>query len=317
MIHIISPSISVIIPLYNKAPYIKRAIDSVLRQTIQDFEIIIVGGNSNDGGEEIVKKYTDSRIIFVKEEGRGVSTARNQAVRIARASIIAFLDADDEWELTHLEDILNLKKEYPYAGLYVTGHNLITDDANVPRIYNSKKGSRLLKSYFSERVTAGIRNQFIITSAIAVNKQIFMSIGGFNIHLSYGEDNDLYERMSVITKIAYSPEVSVRYYYDIPENTRTHVVFRKPLTSERMDLLWESIQNINNNELKKDFLKYRDMNNATGGFANALRGHRKESIVLLKKVRSLKYLHIIVGAMVLNLIPRKIQIKLMWRYYRL
>ena len=74
------PKVSVIIPLYNKAPYIRRALDSVLAQTVQDFEIVVVGGKSNDGGEDIVREYTDTRIRFIEEKGKGVSAARNQGV---------------------------------------------------------------------------------------------------------------------------------------------------------------------------------------------------------------------------------------------
>lgn len=311
------PQISIIIPLYNKASYIGIAIESVLSQTFQDFEIIVVGGKSSDGSEEIVRKYTDSRIHLIKESGTGVSAARNQGVDVAKSETIAFLDADDEWNPKHLETILELKNDFPNAGLYAAGYKVVEGDSDTSRTYLPEKGPRLLKSYFSERVDAGIRNQFIMTSAAAVDKHIFQKIGGFNTSLAYAEDIDIYERMSVVTKIAYSPEVSVKYNYDIPGNTRTHVVFRKPLTSERMDTLWNSIQNTDDDELKKDFLRYRDMNYATGGFANALRGHRKESINLLKKVRSVKYIHLIAGAMILNILPRKIQVKLMQWHYRL
>ena len=311
------PQISVIIPLYNKAPYIGKAIDSILTQTFQNFEIVIIGGKSSDGSEEIVQKYSDPRIRLIEETGVGVSAARNQGVNAAKSGTIAFLDADDEWMSNHLDTILKLKYEFPNAGVYATGYKIVEGDSETPCVYPTKKESRLLKSYFSERVDAGIRNQFIMTSAAAVDKHIFQKIGGFNTSLAYAEDIDIYERMSVVTKIAYSPEVSVKYNYDIPDNTRTHVVFRKPLTSERMDTLWNSIQNTDDDELKKDFLRYRDMNYATGGFVNALRGHRKESIVLLKKVRSVKYIHLIAGAMILNIFPRKIQVKLMQWHYRL
>ena len=311
------PQISVIIPLYNKASYIGRAIESVLSQTFQNFEIIVVGGKSSDGSEEIVQKYTDSRIHLIKESGTGVSAARNQGVDVAKSETVAFLDADDEWKQKHLETILELKNDFPNAGLYATGYKMVERDSDTSRTYLPEKGPRLLKSYFSERVDAGIRNQFIMTSAVAVDKHIFQSIGGFNTSLAYAEDIDIYERISVVTKIAYSPDISVKYNYDIPDNTRTHVVFRKPLTSERIDLLWGSIQDINDNELKKDFLRYREMNLATAGFINALRGHRKESLAILKKINKTQYPHLIAGSMILNALPRKIQIKLMQWHYRL
>lgn len=313
----IPPQVSVIIPLYNKALYIKRTIDSILAQTFQNFEIIIVGGKSLDGSEDIVRKYTDSRIRLIDEVGKGVSAARNQGVDAAISDLVAFLDADDEWYPDHLETILSLKKEFQNAGLCVAAHDMVVDNGVTVRTYLPEKGPRLLKSYFSERVDAGIHNQFIMTSALAVEKQIFQRIGGFNINMAYGEDIDLYERMSIVTKIAYSPQVTVKYNYDIPDNTRTHVVFNKPLTTERIDALWDAIQDINDDELKKDFMKYREMNYATAGFVNALRGHRNESLNILKRVKGIKYIHLIAGAVILNSLPRKIQVKLMMWHYKL
>lgn len=91
-----SPHVSIIIPLYNKAPYIKRALDSVISQTIQDFEVIVVNDGSTDGGEHIVEGYSDARIHLVHQKNKGVSAARNRGVSLAKSNMVAFLDADDE-----------------------------------------------------------------------------------------------------------------------------------------------------------------------------------------------------------------------------
>ena len=105
--------VSVVIPLYNKKNYIRRAIRSVMMQTIEDFEIIIIDDGSIDGSGDVVKTFLDSRIRLIRQENQGVSVARNNGVSNSRADFIAFLDADDEWLPRQLEDLLRLRKKYP------------------------------------------------------------------------------------------------------------------------------------------------------------------------------------------------------------
>ena len=90
--------ISVVIPLYNKEKYIKRAIESVLNQTFQKFEIIVVNDGSTDKSAEIVQNIKDPRIRLINQKNAGVSAARNRGIQEAKYEYIAFLDADDFWE---------------------------------------------------------------------------------------------------------------------------------------------------------------------------------------------------------------------------
>ena len=91
------PAISVVIPLYNKVKYIRRALDSVLNQTSADLEVIVVDDGSTDGGGHVVLRQHDGRVRLIRQGNKGVSVARNRGVSEARADLIAFLDADDEW----------------------------------------------------------------------------------------------------------------------------------------------------------------------------------------------------------------------------
>jgi len=142
-----TPSVSVVIPLYNKGRYISEAIDSVLAQTVRDFELIIVDGGSTDGSLEIVAGYTDPRITCFLQEGKGVSTARNQAVQRANAELIAFLDADDAWYPDFLETILKLRQDYPAAGMYGTGYEVYFEGKLVRNIVHTPElGDRLFLS---------------------------------------------------------------------------------------------------------------------------------------------------------------------------
>ncbi len=113
-------SFSVIIPLYNKAGTIARAIQSVLHQTVQAFEIVVVNDGSEDGGPAIVQDFNDPRIRLLNQANRGVSAARNLGIRESRFELIAFLDADDEWLPTYLEHVRKLVDLFPACGFYAT-----------------------------------------------------------------------------------------------------------------------------------------------------------------------------------------------------
>jgi glycosyltransferase involved in cell wall biosynthesis len=94
----VKPTISVIIPTYNRAHLVGRAILSVLQQTYRDFEIIVVDDSSADNTEEVVKSFDDERIrYFKRNKNRGGAAARNTGVKLAQGKFIAFLDSDDEW----------------------------------------------------------------------------------------------------------------------------------------------------------------------------------------------------------------------------
>src|SRR5690606_38944730 len=97
--------ISVVIPLYNKEVYIKQTIENVLKQSYQEFEILVVDDGSKDNGPAIVKSFTDSRIKLIQKINGGVSSARNVGIQNAKYEYIAFLDADDIWLPNHLEEI--------------------------------------------------------------------------------------------------------------------------------------------------------------------------------------------------------------------
>lgn len=216
------PHISVIIPLYNKAPYIKRALDSVLSQPITNIEIIVIGGRSNDGGEKIVETYKDSRISLIKENGKGVSSARNQGVKHAKSDLIAFLDADDEWLPNYLELIIDMANKYPDAGIYGTGFK---EELNcgliIDKTYHPELGTRKLKSYFTAKMDfcnhrAG---QLIATSGTVVSKDAFENVGGFPVEYIQSEDRCLRGKIALEYDVIYNPTIGVIYHNNTQNNT--------------------------------------------------------------------------------------------------
>ncbi len=104
--------VSIIIPTYNRAHLVKRAIYSVLNQTFKNFELIVVDDGSQDNTKEVLESIDDLRVKIIFQENRGVSAARNKGIYESSGDIIALLDSDDEW----LEDKLKVHLRFHIEG---------------------------------------------------------------------------------------------------------------------------------------------------------------------------------------------------------
>src|ERR1035437_6016704 len=133
---------SIIIPLYNKAKYIQKAIHSILSQTFQEYEIIIVNDGSTDNSLEVISSCQLSTVNYqlINQENKGVSTARNNGVKLAKYDYIAFLDADDWWEPTYLEEMKALIDEFPDAGIYGSSYYIVKNGNKIPANIGVEKG---------------------------------------------------------------------------------------------------------------------------------------------------------------------------------
>ena len=206
--------VSVVIPLYNKAAHIQRAIDSVLAQTCGDFELIGVDDGSTDGSGDIVRRYTDPRIRLITQENAGVSAARNRGVADAKAELVAFLDGDDEWMLDLLETVLALRTRFPQAAVWGAGYVKITPAGEYVQeplreeVCQSVDG--LLIDFFRESLVC----QPIHMSTMLVNKNALSEIGGFRTKMAYGEDTDLWFRLALRYPFAYMPGIKAIYHQD-------------------------------------------------------------------------------------------------------
>jgi glycosyltransferase involved in cell wall biosynthesis len=116
------PAVSVIIPLYNKAKFINRAVESVLKQTCTDLELIIVDDGSSDDGPERCLASGDRRLRLVSQENSGPGKARNRGIAESRGGFLAFLDADDEWMPDFLDTCIGALKMHTECGLAAASH---------------------------------------------------------------------------------------------------------------------------------------------------------------------------------------------------
>lgn len=181
---------SVVIPLYNKEQSIQNTIQSVLNQSFQDFEIVIVNDGSTDSSASMVEAFTDLRIRLIHQENQGVSAARNKGIKEAKYEWIAFLDSDDLWKENHLEEIVQMMQIFPNEKVFVSSFEF-SDGRNM---YTHPRNSRIFKieNYFKEV----LKEHLICTNIIVIHKQCFNEVGYFNEALNRGEDLDLWTRLA-------------------------------------------------------------------------------------------------------------------------
>jgi glycosyltransferase involved in cell wall biosynthesis len=204
MIKMMNPSISVVIPLYNKKLYIQRTIGSVLSQTFQSFECVIID-SSDDGSTYIVEKFTDKRIKHIIHKKVGAAGARNIGTSLAQSNLVAFLDADDEWTQDHLQVLVSLEKAFPQAGLYSTSYIKILPGRIPMTMVFASIPKPPWEGYIPEFFKTCAQGDIPVnSSSCAVKKEIFMEMGGFAEDLTYGEDQHFWGRIALKYPVAFS-----------------------------------------------------------------------------------------------------------------
>lgn len=196
--------ITVIIPLYNKENTIATALDSVLAQTYQDFEVVVVDDGSSDGGAAVVEQYSDSRIRLIRQANAGVSAARNRGIEEAKGKYVAFLDADDEWMPEFLAEIVALQREFPESRAQATRYvNRCDNKDNHIQLnklpFIGEHG--VLTNYFE---VATHSNPPVCSICVCMERALLKSLGGFPIGIKSGEDLLTWARIATRTHWAYS-----------------------------------------------------------------------------------------------------------------
>lgn len=201
---------SVIIPLFNKEDSIKSTINSVLNQSYQNFEIIIVNDGSTDSSLKIVENFKNNKIKVFNNINHGVSYTRNYAIKKSSGNYIAFLDADDFWHNDYLEKMKQLIEKYSNCMIFCSRYEVCLPQK---KHYSGKIGINkdgILDSYWR---TLSFKYEFVWTSATVINREVFKDDKNFfNIKERIGEDLDLICRLYLNNNtIAYTQEVLVKY----------------------------------------------------------------------------------------------------------
>lgn len=209
---------SVVIPFYNKAKYIDKAIHSVLTQTCQDFELIIINDGSTDGGLAKLMLLDDARIKIIDQQNAGVSITRNNGVKFSQYDYIAFLDADDWWHPDFLKEMRMLIHNFPLAALYGCSYEVVKNKTHRKHYNLLDDRFRGYINYFN--VYADTFWVPINCSFVIVKKSIFNDLSGFNPQLKFGEDLDLWIRMALKQRVAYINTCLAYSNQDVEEFSR-------------------------------------------------------------------------------------------------
>ena len=249
------PKLSVIIPLSNKAPYVKKALESVCQQTFKDWELIVVDDGSTDNSATICEKFIEealqtihNTLYIIHQTNSGVSAARNNGVAKASGNYIAFLDADDWWEPTFLEKMLQLIEDYPEAGLYACNYVYYKPGKthvalNIPTGYINYP-----KAYYEGGAMP------VWTGAAIMPRAVFNEMGGFPLGIKLGEDFLLWAKIAMQYPVAFLNESLAWYNNDVPVNLRATRNLHHPNNHMlfRMDSIASSLSPLASN-LKSDW----------------------------------------------------------------
>jgi glycosyltransferase involved in cell wall biosynthesis len=192
------PQISVIVPLYNGESYIRETIQSVLSQTVQDFEIVVVDDGSTDRGKEIILRM-ESSIRYFYQENSGVTTARNQGFLNSAGEFIAFLDQDDRWYPHKLEVQARVLNERPEIGIVYSDIDLIDEAGRVierKHLENRAQPAGKADNVFST-ILADYPNPHPFPSTVMMRREIFIGSGMFDTAFKKNcyEDKELWFRI--------------------------------------------------------------------------------------------------------------------------
>ena len=213
---------SVIIPLYNKVPYVRKALESVTAQTYRDFECIVVDDGSTDNSADVVRelvignsKLVNDQFRLISQPNAGVAAARNNGVKASHGEYVCFLDADDWWEPNFLEELDRLIREYPDAGLYATNYVYYKPGKTHVALHLERGYMNYPEAYLHSK-------QMPVTSiTTCMQRRVFDEMGGFPVGIKLGEDFLLWAKTALHYKVAFCEKPLAYYNNDIPASLRS------------------------------------------------------------------------------------------------
>lgn len=216
--------VSIIIPLYNKAPYIKKALETVCSQTYQDWECIIMDDGSTDGSGELAKQViselSDSRFRLLSQANAGVAAARNNAVKQSSGELLCFLDADDWWEPAFIEEMVRFAEQTPKAGIWASNYIYYKPGkthigvTNISYTDQEKGVINYPRSYFEGT------GMPITSISLMMRRSIFYECGGFPLGVRLGEDFLLWAKVALRYPVAFLDKPLAYYNNDVPAALR-------------------------------------------------------------------------------------------------
>ncbi len=275
------PLVSVTVCCYNCQEWIAQTIQSVLDQTFENWELVLINDGSTDNSEGIIRGFSDSRILYEYQENRGLPLARNRALELARGKYVAFLDHDDLWEPNKLEMQVGLLEQRPDVALVFSDCYLIGPDGHRFGTFFQQWRSSRIPSRGHVLKDLLLEGCFMPVMSVMVRKEILVKVGGFNPNYTLAEDYEAWLRVADgrIVDFINQPLCSYRVH-----DSSVSVIQQERGFHEMLDIL--SVR-LNQSELSWWFkfrlgLRYADCVQATTKHFRRT-GRRNESRGLLMK----------------------------------
>ena len=215
--------VSIVVPLYNKKPWITRCLDSIGKQSMGDYEAIVIDDGSDDGGGDLVGVRADTRVRLIRQARGGEGAARNRGLAEARCEWVAFLDADDEWRPRFLETVL---AAVSHGDDLVAAFTNVLDGAT-NRALMASGPTGVLDDYFA--FVLGNHGFGMTSSSTLVRRETLLSCGAFRVGVPVGADTDAWARLAWSGRVAYSAEPLAVYHPSLPGSATTEARAARPL----------------------------------------------------------------------------------------
>lgn len=198
------PTVSVIIPTYNAARFLPSAVESVLAQSFQDIEVLVIDDGSTDDTAEVMKCY-GAPVRYLRQPNSGVAVARNRGIEESRGHYVAFLDADDTWLLHKLERQLAALAQHPDHRVCYSAFTVVTDELTPLFVNRSRRQGTALEDLLLRGNVVGS------ICTVLCERALFDIAGGFDPALSQCADWEMWVRLAALTEFIYVDEPLVTY----------------------------------------------------------------------------------------------------------
>ena len=200
----LASSVAIIVPAYNCARYLPAALESVLSQTYRDWSCFVIDDGSADETQAVVAPYVERGVVYLRQHQAGAAAARNHGIRASSSAYLAFLDADDVWFPTKLEQQIKLLESRPEVGLVCSDFS-ISGGPTPTSSYFERIGTPVGGHVFGRL----LRNCPVCTSTVVIRRQCLADVGVFYEPLTVAEDYNLFLRIASRWDVAFLPEVLV------------------------------------------------------------------------------------------------------------
>lgn len=256
-----TPSVSIIMPAYNAELYIRESIDSVLRQSFTDFELIIINDGSTDNTQSIAEHYAkiDKRVLVINQKNQGVVATLNAGIKEARAPYIARIDGDDPWFDNKLEDQVNAFKRNAELVLIGGGFEIIDEDGYYIETIFPPTYDRDI------RRTMMLRNSFG-HAGVMFKRNAIVKAGLYSDKCGPTEDFDMWIKLSKLGKVANLPRPIYRYRINRSGISQQNSAIQTKETTKHIERQWQQSTptTLSRREIRERSEEYVQLGRTTG-----------------------------------------------------